>query len=121
MKKFRIYDKEYGRYVESPDYRWFLSRSGQIYNSEIDEWFTPGERYVIEWSSGFVLSNSTELYEGDVIHKNGCHIVWDKDILCWCFKHVGDEFLTPLYYGETFNDIHRTYGTIHDFKINTDV
>lgn len=67
MKKFRIYDLQEKEYVEEPDHRWFLSRSGKLYNSEIDEWITPGERYVIEWSSGKIDINGKDIFENDLV------------------------------------------------------
>lgn len=66
INKYRIFDKLENEYCEEPDYRWLLSRNGKLYNSENDEWFDIGERYIVEFSSGVKDNNSIELFEGDV-------------------------------------------------------
>lgn len=66
INKFRIFDKEENAYCEEPDYRWFLSRNGKLYNSENDEWHVVGERYIVEFSTGSFDCNKTEIFEGDM-------------------------------------------------------
>lgn len=65
INKFRIFDKKEKEYLEEPDYRWLLSRNGKLYNSENDDWHIVGERYVVEFSTGLLDLNKTEIFEGD--------------------------------------------------------
>lgn len=65
INKFRIFDKQENEYCEEPDWRWMLSRNGELYNSENDEWHTVGERYLVEFSTGLFDLNNTEIFEGD--------------------------------------------------------
>lgn len=64
--KYRIYDKKEKEYCEEPDFRWTLSRSGELYNSENDKWHTPGKRYVIEFWTGEKDSKGVDIYDGDI-------------------------------------------------------
>jgi len=66
MTKYRIYDKKEKEYCEEPDWRWMLSRSGKLYNSENDKWHTPGERYIIEFWTGEKDSKGVYVYDGDI-------------------------------------------------------
>lgn len=65
VNKFRIFDKQEKEYCEEPDYRWLLSRDGKLYNSENDKWYTLGERFIVEFSTGLFDLNKTEIFEGD--------------------------------------------------------
>jgi hypothetical protein len=65
INKYRIFDKQNREYCDEPDYRWMLSRNGKLYNSENDEWYTTGERYLVEFSTGIFDANNVEIFEGD--------------------------------------------------------
>lgn len=65
--KFRIYDIENKEYIEEPDFRWVLSMEGRLYNSENDEWFEIGARYIIEFHVCKLYINGKDIYEGDVV------------------------------------------------------
>lgn len=67
------------------------------------------------------VTNDIELFEGDIVRENGCYIVWDTDLLCWCFQHVGDEIKTPLFYDNNIKMITKVYGNINDSKLKKDV
>lgn len=65
INRYRIFDIEENEYCEEPDYRWFLTRNGKLYNSELDEYYSIGKRYIIEFSTGHFDANGTEIFEGD--------------------------------------------------------
>ena len=65
--KFRIFDNKYKEYLEEPDYRWMISRSGKLYNSENDEWYDKSERFIIEQFTGKIDSGGIEIYKGDKV------------------------------------------------------
>lgn len=88
--KYRIFDKIQKEYCEEPDYRWLLSRNGKLYNSENDEWYTVGERFIIEFSTDVYDINNIELFEGDV-----CEV---KE---WCpYDYIENGFVGIVMYAD---------------------
>ena len=95
MREYRIYDNELKEYCEEPDYRWMLSRSGKLYNSESDKWHTIGDRFIIEFSTKLTDKNGVKIFEGDVaINGKG------ENVLIKIGEHgIIDEDDENIYYG----------------------
>ncbi len=50
--KVRIWDKKYNLFQDEPDCRWQLSESGELYNSENDEYHDDSGRFIINQYTG---------------------------------------------------------------------
>ena len=63
--KFRIYDKEEEKYINSP--RFLLSEDGRLLETFNATWHEVGERYVVEFELLWASSDGTFIHEGDVV------------------------------------------------------
>ncbi|MFV8367358.1 YopX family protein [Flavobacterium sp. XS1P27] len=92
INKYRIFDKIYKEYCEEPDFRWTLSREGNLYNSENDEWHEPNTRYIIEYFTGLTDRNGKEICEGDIINSGVGEILWSELDCMFKVKWHGEIF-----------------------------
>jgi len=96
INRYRIFDIIENNYCEESDNKWFLTRNGKLYNSERDEYYIPGEHYIIEFSTGIKDIDDYYIYDGDIIEGvsnnifsngeiNRYEVFWGKD--SW---HIND-------------------------------
>lgn len=67
--KFRIYDKENNCYIENL-HQWMMTHDGNLYNSEVDETYKIGDKFIVEYSSGRKDIFDKEIYAGDQVEFN---------------------------------------------------
>lgn len=124
--EYRIYDTQEKEYVEEPDGRWMLSREGNLYNSENDKWYTPGDRYLIEKYTYRIDKQGNKVFEGDIISKGGTNytVRWVEKLCGFhCYGDDGDKYgaytlslSTNTGYNEQELKKYKIVGNIHDEK-----
>ena len=126
INKYRIFDKKYNYYVEEPDHRWTLSRKGILYNSENDQWYNIGERYIVEFSTGLFDAAKTEIFEGDKFNDeeygDGYYLIeYDKELSKFCVNWYSHAMYFNEGGGEEFeNEISLVEKNIFDVVDLTD-
>ena len=113
--EFRVWDKKYKEYTEEPFYRLTISLSGKVYNSESDEWYDRGERYILQQYTGKKDGEGNKIFDGDIVlfdrrewgGDDNIHVVsWDNENAEWCWgggstsdmcwrKVIGNIYETP--------------------------
>lgn len=99
--RYRIYDKLRNEYTNDSDDVWMISANGALYNSVFDEWYEPGNRFIIERYVGHSDVNGNDIFEGDKIDSgegDGSYYLIEWDNLL-------SKFVANLYgYGMYFNE-----------------
>ena len=91
--EYRLYDLIEKEYINEPDYKWLVSKSGKIYSSELDEYLVNGVEILIERFTGLIDKNKEKIFEGDIVtHKfkrpwqtetHTSTVVWDGEWMCY--------------------------------------
>ncbi len=70
---------------------------------------------ICEFVGYFGINKDVEVYEGDIVSKEGAYIAYDNELKCWGFTFKDDpEVITPLFHRKEDWKKMQIYGNIHD-------
>ena len=119
--KFRIYDKQEEKYCEE-DAPLMLCMDGFIFDRADEDWYTVGERYIVEFQLNWKTEDGYSIHEGDILSctnpNDGEEYITSfgvNDIGGIYFNDSELSFELSMYEYLTPNSI-KIIGTIHDEK-----
>ena len=82
-------------------------------NGRIDKIYVGIDEFEIMQYTGAQDKNGKEIYEGDIVSKQGAYILWYEVCGCWAFDFIDSEIPTPIFHNLDFNNKAEVIGNIH--------